>query len=391
MRRFTGRSVVLLAAIIYGCLAAGPSLALAAANTSTVLGTVNGSNGAPIAGARVLLTGAQRIEQTTDQRGAFKFTDVQTGLYTMLVSKAGYEPYENQSIGAFTGETLTVNVTLTASSFSSLRTIASVSTTSPGVAPMNKSTASISRISGQVFANQGQQQVTKVLNETPGIITSPYNAGGPSGNPSNGASPASPQTPQIRGALPYETESLIDGHPVSVGSIGTYSPTLLNPWLLQDVEVVKGPGSMPEEINYAINGTINYRTLEPTIQSKHSAMLGYDNWGGVFTGFKATGFTPNHKLGYAVGYVTNGAPGPLNNFSFNATQLPLTSGPPGGPYYVNGQQLAMIGSPVGLGAAPAKLAPYDGIGLNFADPVVGCCFNSDTGYHATSELAKLCL
>ncbi len=361
----------------------------ASANTSTVSGTVQSGDGAPVANAAITLEGVTRLTGSSDAKGAFTFANVPTGLYTMFVSKAGYVTYEDDNVVAFTGETTTVNVTLAASSFSSLRTIAHVSTNQPGVAPINKSTASVSTISGAVFANQGQQQVTKVLNETPGIITSPYNAGGPSGNPSNGASPASPQTPQIRGALPYETESLIDGHPVSVGSIGTYSPNLLNPWLLQDVELVKGPGSMPEEINYAINGTINYRTLVPTAQSKHSAMLGYDNWGGVSTGFKATGFTSNHKFGYAVGYVTNGAPGPLHNFSFNATQLPLTSGPPGGPYYVNGQQLAMIGSPVGLGVGSPKFAPYDGMGLSFADPLVGCCFTSDTGYHSTSELAKL--
>jgi hypothetical protein len=386
MRRFSGRAVVLLAALIYGWLAGGPILAFAQANTSTIVGTVSGANGAPIAGARVLLTGVQRAEQTTDQTGAFKFT-VTTGLYSMLVSKAGYETYENDSIGAFTGETLTVNVTLSAASFSSLRTIANVSTNAPGVAPINKSTASISTISGATFANQGQQQVTKILNETPGIITSPLNPG--NGNPSNGASPASPQTPQIRGALPYETESLIDGHPVSVGASGYYSANLLNPWLLQDVELVKGPGSMPEEINYAVNGTINYRTLEPTAQTRHAAMLGYDNWGGVSTGFKATGFTSNHKFGYAVGYVTNGAPGPLHNFTYSATQLPLASGPPGGPYFINGQQVAMIGGPVGIGLGSSQFAPYDGMGLSFVDPVVGCCFKSDTGYHSTSELGKL--
>ncbi len=389
MRRFSGGAVVLVAAIIYGWLAGGPSLALAAANASTIAGTVHGVNGAPIAGARLVLIGAARIEQTTDQTGAFKFTDVPTGLYTMLVTKAGYETYEDDNVGAFTGEMLTINVTLSESSFSSLRTIAHVSTSQPGVAPINKSTASVSTISGQIFTNQGQQQVTKILNETPGIITSPYSPG--NGNPSNGASPASLQTPQIRGALPYETESLIDGHPVSVGAAGFYSPNLLNPWLLQDVELVKGPGSMPQEINYAINGTLNYRTLDPTAQPKHSAMFGYDNWGGVSTGFKTTGFTTNHKLGYAVGYVTNGAPGPLKNFSYNATQLPLTSGPVGGPYYINGQQVALIGSPVGLGVASPKFAPYDGMGINFVDPVVGCCFNSDTGYHSTSELAKIVL
>jgi len=362
-------------------------LAAHAATTGTVTGTVVSTDGAPIAGAAVTLRGPATQHALTDAKGSFQFTNVLSGMYSIIVTKPGFDTARNDEVAVFIGQTQTLTVTLAQSSFSSLRTIANVSTNQPGIAPINRSAASINTISGQVFVNQGQQQVSKILNETPGIITSPYNPG--NGNPSNGASPASPQTPQIRGALAYETESLIDGHPVSVGAAGYYSPNLLNPWLIQDVELVKGPGSMPEEINYAINGTINYRTLEPTAQRKHSAMFGYDNWGGISTGLKATGFTTNHKIGYAVGYVTDGAPGPLINFSFDATQLPLVSGPVGGPYYVNGQQVAMIGSPVGLGAAPSAFAPYDGMGINFVEPLVGCCYQMQTGYHSTSELGKL--
>jgi hypothetical protein len=360
----------------------------AAANTSTINGSVQTGNGAPLANADVTIQGQVRMTTVSDAKGAFQFLNVPTGLYTLVVTKAGFQPYLDDNVAALTGQTVTLNVTLAAVSFSSLRTIANVSTTQPGVAPINKSTASINTISSQVFANQGQQQVIKILNETPGIITSPYNAG-VNGNPSNGASPASFEPPQIRGALAYETESLIDGHPVSVGSAGAYSPNLLNPWLLESVEVVKGPGSMPQEINYAVNGTVNYRTLEPTAANHGSAMFGYDNWGGISTGFKATGSTTNHKLGYAIGYVTDGAPGPLNNFSYNATQLPLAGGPPTGPWLVNGQQVALIGSPVGLGVAPPQFGQYDGMGVTFTDPVVGCCYQMQTGYHATSELAKL--
>lgn len=373
--------------LLFASLIIAPLPVYAQATTSVVTGTVLDTNGGPVANASVSLRGPARQDTSTDAKGAFRFASVPVGLYTLVVSKAGFETARTDEVTALAGETENYNVTLNASSFTSLRTIANVSTRTPGRVRLNQSTASVSVISSQVFANQGLTQVTKALNETPGIITSPYNPG--NGNPSNGASPASPQTPQIRGALAYETESLIDGHPVSVGSSGYYSPNLLNPWLLEDVELVKGPGSMPQEINYAINGTVNYRTLTPTAEPAGAAMLGYDGWGGLMTGFKATGSTTNHKLGYAIGYVTDGAPGPLKNYPYSGTQLPLTSGPPGGPYLMNGQQVAMISSPVGLGVAPPAMAPYDGMGLNFADPIVGCCFKSDTGYHSTSELAKV--
>jgi len=118
-------------------------------------------------------------------------------------------------------------------------------------------------------------------------------------------------------------------------------------------------------------------------------MIGMDKWGGVSAGFKATGELDNHKIGYALGYVSDGAPGPLQNFRFAGSQIPLANGPPGGPYYVNGRQLAMLGSPIGEALAPPAYSPYAGMGIVFAEPLTGCCYTMDTGYHSTSELGKI--
>ena len=384
MRQMISRATTLLLVAVF---AAAPLAAMAAGTTGIVTGVVQASSGAPLGGAAVELTGPSRLTTTSDAHGTFTFAQVPTGMYSLQVSKAGYNVYRNDSVAAFIGETTTENVTLSQASFSSLKTIGAVSTTSAGTAPLNTSTAAIDTISSTVFDNQGTEQVAKVLNETPGIFTTPYAPG--NGNPSNGASPGSEQTPQIRGALPYETESLIDGHPVSVGSAGTFSPNLINPFLLQSVELVKGPGSMPVEINYAINGTVNYITLQPTATAQSQGMIGMDKWGGVSAGFKATGELDNHKLGYALGYVSDGAPGPLTNFRFSGSQLPLANGPPGGPFYVNGRQLAMLGTPIGEALAPPSFSPYAGMGLVFAEPLVGCCYTLDAGYHATSELGKI--
>ncbi|HEX8806840.1 MAG TPA: carboxypeptidase regulatory-like domain-containing protein, partial [Candidatus Aquilonibacter sp.] len=363
------------------------ALPATAATTSVVTGAIRGSNGAAIAGADVELIGPTRLSQQSDAAGNFNFPNVPTGLYALQVSKAGFQTVRQDNVAAFIGETVTLNIVLPQSSFSSLRTIASVSTRNAGVAQINTSTAAINTINSQVFADQGAQQVTSVLNQTPGIFMTTWNPG--NGNPSNGASPSSAQTPQIRGALPYETESLIDGHPVSVGSAGTFSPTLINPFLLQDVELVKGPGSMPPEINYAINGTVNYRTLDPTPELHVNTMYSVDKWGGISLGIKASGQTQNHKIGYAVGYVTFGAPGPLENYPVQGSQIVLANGPPGGPYYVNGHQLAMLGTPLGEGLAPAQFAPYAGMQLVFSQPLTGCCYDLNAGYHANSQLAKL--
>ncbi|HTX56839.1 MAG TPA: carboxypeptidase regulatory-like domain-containing protein [Candidatus Acidoferrales bacterium] len=396
MRTLIGRAVTLFLALVFVLTAQLP--VTAAGTTSVVSGVVRSADGAAIAGADVDLIGPTRMTQKSDAAGRFTFPDVPTGFYALQVSKAGFQTYRNDSVAAFIGETVTVNVTLAASSFSSLKTIASVSTNAAGEAQINTSTAAISTIGAAVFQDQGQQQVTKILNETPGIFTSPYVQG--NGNPNNGASPGSIQTPQIRGGLPYETEQLIDGHPVSVGDTGFFSPTIVNPFLLQDVELVKGPGSMPEEINYGINGTINYRTLDPTPQTASSGMFSSDRWGGISVGYKATGETKDHKIGYAIGYVTDGAPGPLANFTYSASAIPLYGAAgylpnaagtiPAYTLKFGGNSYVIGGLPFGEGLPPANWQQY-GVTEAFAEPLVGCCFQSDTGYHSTSELGKIAI
>lgn len=377
MQRFIGRAISCILAAAFVFAAAPPAVA---ATTSTVNGAVRDADGRPLAGAEVTLSGVVRLSKVTDNAGDFTFSDVPTGLYTIQISKPGFETYRNDNVAAFIGETVTVNATLAAASFSSLKTIASVSTTTPGVAPINTSTAAVNTISSQVFTDQGSQQVTKVLNETPGIFT--YTSG-------NAASPDAPQIPQIRGALPYETESLIDGHPVSVGFSGFFSPTLINPALLQDVEVVKGPGSMPTEINYAIGGTVNYRTLDPTSTPQQSFQVGTDRWGALTTAIKATGSTLHHKLDYAAGFASDGDPGPLQNYRVGGSQLPLVYGL--APYSINGQQLATFPEGENLTSIPPSFLQYAGepgsVQLN--EPLYACCTPLDSGYHSTSELAKL--
>ena len=57
-----------------------------AATTSSIVGTVRGQNGAPIAGAEVTLEGVIRLSKKTDNAGAFEFRDITTGSYTIVVT-----------------------------------------------------------------------------------------------------------------------------------------------------------------------------------------------------------------------------------------------------------------------------------------------------------------
>ncbi|HTU69128.1 MAG TPA: TonB-dependent receptor [Candidatus Baltobacteraceae bacterium] len=350
-----------------------------AAETGVVSGTVHTADGAPIGGAAVSLRGAATLGTTTDAAGAFTIANVPPGEYTLLVSKASFQEYRNDTVLVFIGENESLAVTLVPVSFSGLRTIATVSTNAAGQPQMNTSSAAVTSISNQVFQDQGVTQVTKILNETPGIISaaSPENG--------NGASAGALQSIQIRGALPYETEQLIDGHPTALSLGGTYNPIYLNPLLLDSIEIVKGPGAMPEEINYAIGGTVNYVTLQPTRTNQSTLLLGSDNWGGITTALRATGSTKTHWLDYALGFATDGAPGPLRNYPIAGSQINLVAGL--GAPTINGQQIAQ--SVEGFGLYPPT-SNYAGIGgLQFYDPLYICCYDVNTAYYSRNELAKL--
>jgi len=349
--------------------------------STTLTGTVQ-SNGTSLAGVSLELVGPTKMTTTSGNDGSFSFSNVESGLYVLTASKAGYTTISRVDI-TVSGTPVSVQVAMTASSFGSLREIGNVTTRAGASGTINTSTAAVEVISASTFLNQGQDQVINVLNETPGIITtiSPFNNG------SNGAAKSTPQVPQIRGALPYETASLIDGHPVGVGVGGYFSPLYLNPYILQDVEVVKGPGAMIPDINYAIGGSVNYRTLEPTTHPNFAFDIGMDNYGGVSSNYRATGTTLNGKLGYALDFLTDGTPGPLSGNSgwYGTAGNIFTS-----PATINGQ--VVCGSPPagavcpsGAGAGPKNVqASY-----SLSNPLLFCCAGLTTQFNNRSELAKL--
>jgi len=372
------------AALVTAFFAAPVTGAAQPAAGGVVAGTVDGTDGSPIAGAALTLQGAGNRSATSDAQGRFRFAGVPAGTYTLVITKAGFTPTQVEEVFVTDGAAITLRPVLAPSSFSSLRSIGSVSTTGSGRATINTTPASVDILSQQVFSEQNAVQVIQALNQTPGIITTP----GASNSNASGTSQGSPQTTQIRGALPYETESLIDGHPVSVGLDGSFSPTLLNPALLQDVEVVKGPGSSTTEINYAINGSVNYRTLEPTRTPQENLEYGVDGFGGQFSSMQATGSLPSHVIDYAFAAATDGTPSGLNNYKVAGSALPFLYGSP--PWTVNGRVVAPpSGLPIGFGASNVPYFYSTPGALQYQEPIYACCDSVSSGYHSDSELAKI--
>jgi outer membrane receptor protein involved in Fe transport len=344
--------------------------------TGGVTGTVRNPNGAPISGASVNIHGPSSAHAVTDANGAFTVGGLAPGIYTINVSSPAYTP-ATADLTVLAGSPVDASVVLQPVSFSSLRTIASVRTSRSS--SINTSTAAINDLPATTFTDQGTQQVTQVLNQTPGVVTTMGAFA-----ISNGGTMSTVQVPQIRGALPYETESLIDGHPVSVGAVGYFTPLYIDPHFLQDVEITKGPGSMPADINYAIGGSINYRTLAPTRDPKGHLELDSDNYGGLSMYASTTGTIANHRLGYAFAYGKVGTPGPLNDYTAFGIPNQLGAGLNG---TINGQPIC--GASGGAGClAGATSGPTVG-SIVFTFPLVTCCDRINTEYRAHTELAKI--
>jgi outer membrane receptor protein involved in Fe transport len=348
-----------------------PAPAAANQSVGTIAGTIHDNSGAPIANAKVTLTGPATQSTTTDANGAFSFANVTPGVYTLTATKAGYQTANEPSLAVLAGQTQTLAVTMPQLTFQSLRTIATVRAAGRGT--FNTTPASVSVVSSQTFVDQAQPQVMQVLNQTPGIVASyPQTS-------ANGAVPGAITFPNIRGALSFETASLIDGHPVSVGSFGDYVTTFLNSFALGGVEVVKGPGADAPEVNYAIGGTVNFRTKDPTSKPTGNYTFGYGSYGSSLLNFSVSDTVG--RLGYVVDYADNYNPGPLDNYQ-------AWFAPGGHNTYINYNTGANNGTSVGFNDAQGQV-PGTASGLFNNFQLVACCQAMNSTYESKAELVKL--
>lgn len=353
------------------------SLSPAAAQSSGVTqitGIVVDTQRHPVANAQVRLSGLVSKSTVTASDGSFAFLNVPSGAFRLDISKGGFNPATQDDIIAVAGSTTSLSFTLQSASLTSLTIIGSVSvSTHTGANAINTTPASIVDVPASTFTDQGQLSVNQVLNEEPGITI-----GVPGGFRSNGSSPLECGVPSVRGGLPYETESLIDGHPISLGQQGFFSPSFISPYLLQNVEVVKGPGATSPSINYAINGTVNYRTLEPTLKVEESVDAGEDQYGGNFANFRATGTLPGDRLSYAFDYETQGTQGFSRGLSTPAIFCAI------GPATLNGSPINQFGGQLVLGGNPQI---YNSFSVT-TDWLV-CCHTLQQDFNERNELGKI--
>jgi outer membrane receptor protein involved in Fe transport len=368
--------IVGVCAIVGGPIGMAPAIAQsipvvaqsAPAAASTVAGIVTETSGTPVRGATITLVGPKRYTATSDDAGHYAVPAVSPGIYAATVARTGYSSGTEQDVAVVAGQPYTLNIQLAAPTLSSLRVIGSTRAVFSR-STFNTSPAAVNVISTQTFIDQGQPQVKTILNQTPGLQASlPATSG-------NGAAPGAITFPNIRGGLSFETASLIDGHPVSVGAFGDYVTTFLNSNMLQSIEVVKGPGAAAPEVNYAIGGTVNFRTLDPSRKPTGYESFGVDGFGGTSTNLGYSNTILNGKLGFVLDYAVNGTPGPLNNFT---TYMPVNSN-----WLVNGQQIT----------SATTTSPFiPGLNTKYFNNTSSLLFSGipvSTTYSSKAELAKI--
>lgn len=318
-RVFSRIALVLAAvAIALSPVAARSDEAVGLGKTGAITGSVHAAGGAPVAGAQIVLSGASAQHTATDANGLFAFTNLPIGLYKLEVSKGGYLPAAAQDLAVVAGSTLNENVVLQQPDLSSLRTIATVHTSMHS--SINTSATAETVVSAQHLQDLANPQINEALQQIPGVNIQ-----------RTGSAPNT--SISIGGAQPYESQVLLDGHPLSTGRYGSWISQYFNSFMLGGIEVEVGPGNTTPFAGNAIGGTANFITPSYRGRAETKFVVGMDNYASQYADFLKTG-----KLGdkfsyvFAVGYNSENGPYQGNQGCIvkpsnpNQTNLPGSTG-----------------------------------------------------------------
>ena len=269
------------------------AIAAETGTTGTITGSVHDVSGPPIAGASIHISGPVSQQTASDAQGAFAFSSLPVGFYRITVAKAGYA-LATSDIAVLAGEATPVTASLQHLSLSSLHTIASVSTSAHS--SINTGASVSTYVSSKQFSTLANPQVNAVIQRIPGAV---IERGGSSPNTSI----------SLGGAQPYETQTLLDGHPLSAGRYGVWFSQFFPSWMLQSVQTEIGPGNTTPFAGTAVGGTANLVTRGFTEKPTFEFVVGTDSYQAQYSHFVATG-SIGDKMQYVfgLGYGSNNGP-----------------------------------------------------------------------------------
>ncbi len=202
---------------------------------------------------------------STDAGGGFSL-NVPPGVYRISVSKPGYDSASTPEVAAVAGQPVALTITLSEQNLTSLRTIGSVSTNGHGTSTINIGAANQSVVSGAEFQALANPQINDVLQRIPDVVIQKLGT--------------QQDTAIVVGGLqPYETQVLIDGHPIALGQYGVYLSQYFPSYMIQNVETQSGPGNTTPFANLAVAGTVNLQTIGFTKKTTAELNYGTDYYG----------------------------------------------------------------------------------------------------------------
>jgi hypothetical protein len=269
-----------------------PAMAQSATGTGTVAGTITDTSGAAVAGAAVTASGPTSLSAETDPQGTFTLS-LPAGIYRIDVSKSGYISASVPQIAIAAGTTTPFSATLNQPDLSSLSTIGRVSSQSRA-SQINTGSAVSNFIPATAFAQNGNPQINDVLQHDPNVTIQHMGS--------------QPDTTIIVGAVqPYETQVLIDGHPIALGQFGVFLTQYFPSYLIGGIETQSGPGNTTPFANLAVGGTANITTPAFTSKTQASYTYGIDNYDTQAEHINASGSIGH--LQYVVAAGTDGVNG----------------------------------------------------------------------------------
>jgi len=191
--------------------------------------------------------GPSNAAATTLPDGSFTLI-LGPGVYQIAVAHGGFQPTSLNDVIVVAGASQPLRVTLSEENLSSLRTIGRVTTSARGSASsINTGAATSNYVNAQAFTNLANPEMNSVLERIPDVTVQHMGS--------------QQDTSIIVGGLqPYETQVLIDGHPIALGQYGVWLSHLFPSYLIGGVETQSGPGNTTPFANIAVGGTANILT-----------------------------------------------------------------------------------------------------------------------------------
>lgn len=268
---------------------------------ATLTGTVQTTSGAPVANAQLSVNGPKHANATSDAAGHFTLS-LPPGIYRLDANKGGYVPTSVDDIVLVNGQTQTLTLTLTVADLNSLKTITRVSV-SRGRS-INTGAASTYTVTASSMRDFAFPQISNIVQTIPGAAIQRG-----SSNPNVEIS--------VAGSQPYETQTLVDGHPLATGRTGTFYVQFINQYIIQGLESQLGPGNTTPFAGTAVGGTVNILTPGFSTKPMYSYVQGIDTTGSLYSNWLAS--EKFNRLSFVADYASGGYDGPF--FGRNACVL----------------------------------------------------------------------